>query len=124
MNQIRKSPVKSLGYNFIPKEYIPKGKDEYHLRFIQSRNEIHYRKLNTTEIKILTRNGNSSDDWNKVQVSEKFNPEQVKNCRFYGLVRIGKMEPLYLEFKNLRPQFFALPAAAVAAPHNAACSIA
>ena len=104
MNQIRKSPVKSLGYNFIPKEYIPKGKDEYHLRFIQSRNEIHYRKLNTTEIKILTRNGNSSDDWNKVQVSEKFNPEQVKNCRFYGLVRIGKMEPLYLEFKNLRMQ--------------------
>jgi hypothetical protein len=35
-------------------------------------------------------------------VSDAFNPELVKNCKFFGLVRIGKLEPWYLEFHNLR----------------------
>ena len=104
MNKINKKPVALLGYNFIPKEFIPKGKDEYHLRNIQNRNGIKYRKLTSAEIKVLARNGNSSDNWNKVLVSDAFDPELVKFCRFYGLVRIGKLEPLYLEFNNLRMQ--------------------
>jgi hypothetical protein len=32
MNEIRKSPVADLGYHFVSKEWLPKGKDEYHLR--------------------------------------------------------------------------------------------
>ena len=35
-------------------------------------------------------------------VRSSFNPELVKNCKFHGLVRIGKLEPFYLEFHNLR----------------------
>ena len=31
--------------NFIAPEYLPQGKDEYHLRNIQNRNGIQYREL-------------------------------------------------------------------------------
>jgi hypothetical protein len=93
MNHIIKKPISSLGYNFIPKEFIPKGKNEYYLRNKQNRSGIRYRKLTGVEIKILIHNANSSDDWNKVLVSNEFNPQLVKSCTFFGLVRIGKLEP-------------------------------
>src|SRR5205823_7995728 len=102
MNEIQKSPIGSLGYDFISSKYIPKGKDEYYLRNIQNRNGIHYRKLTAYEIEVLVRNRNTSDDWNNVLVSDAFNPELVKNCKFFGLVRIGKLEPLYLSFHDIR----------------------
>lgn len=102
MNIIKKEPLSQLGYNFIEPKYIPKGKDEYHLRNLQRNKSVKYRKLNALEIQVLVRNRNTSDDWNKIFVSESFNPELVKNCQFYGIIRIGKLESLYLEFHNLR----------------------
>ncbi|UEG49939.1 DUF4954 family protein [Ferruginibacter lapsinanis] len=102
MNIIKKQPLSQLGYNFIEPQYIPKGKDEYHLRNLQRDKTVKYRKLNALEIQVLVRNRNTSDDWNKIFVSESFNPELVKNCQFYGIIRIGKLESLYLEFHNLR----------------------
>lgn len=102
MNNIGKKSISELGYGFIPKEFIPKGKNEYHLRNLQNRSGIKYRKLTAYETEVLVKNANTSDDWNKVLVSKAFNPELVKNCKFYGLVRIGKLEPLYHEFNNLR----------------------
>ena len=102
MNIIRKSPVESLGYNFIEAPYLPKGKNEYYLRNQQNRSGIQYRKLSAFEIEVLVRNRNTSDDWNKILVSDAFTPELVQNCKFFGLVRIGKLEPFYLEFHNLR----------------------
>lgn len=101
-NKIYKSPMNSLGYGFIDAPYLPKGKDEYHLRNIQNRNGINYRHLNAYEIEVLVRNRNTSDDWNKFLVSDLFNPELVKNCKFYGLVRIGKLEPICLGFSDLK----------------------
>lgn len=102
MNIIKKHPVNNLGYNFIDKKYIPAGKDEYHLRNQHNKNGIEYRKLSAHDIEALIKNRNTSDDWNKIFVSEKFNAELVRNCKFHGLVRIGKLEPYYLEFHNLR----------------------
>jgi len=102
MNDIHKIPIGSLGYNFVSSEYIPKGKDEYYLRNLQNRNGIHYRNLTAYEIEVLVRNRNTSDDWNRVLVSDAFNPELVKNCKFFGLVRIGKLQPLYLSFHDIR----------------------
>ncbi|HVT87140.1 MAG TPA: DUF4954 family protein [Chitinophagaceae bacterium] len=102
MNNIGKKSISELGYGFIPKEFIPRGKNEYHLRNLQNRSGIKYRKLTAYETEVLVKNANTSDDWNKVLVSKAFNPQLVKNCKFYGLVRIGKLEPLYHEFNNLR----------------------
>lgn len=102
MNNISKKPISKLGYGFIPKEFIPKGKNEYHLRNLQNRSGINYRKINASEKETLIRNANSSDNWNNIFVSDSFNPDLVKNCKFYGLVRIGKLESFFLEFNNLR----------------------
>ena len=102
MTEIKKSPISSIGHNFVAKEYIPKGKDEYYLRNIQNRNGIEYRMLTAYEKKILLRNNNSSDNWNKVLVSDGFNPELVKNSNFYGLVRIGKLESVFLDYHDVR----------------------
>jgi len=102
MNIITKHPINNLGYNFIDPKYIPEGEDEYYLRDQQNNNGIHYRRLSGSEIEILIRNGNTSDDWAKIFVSKEFDPALVKNSKFHGLIRIGKLEPFYLEFHNLR----------------------
>ena len=98
MNHINKKSISALGYDFIAKEYVPKGKNEYYLRNIQNNNGASYRKLTPAEIIILQRNANTSDNWDKVLVVDAFNPELVRNCMFYGLVRIGKLEPYFMEF--------------------------
>jgi hypothetical protein len=104
MNPITKRPISDIGYNFIPTAYLPKGKDEYYLRNKQNRSGINYRKLTALEIEVLVRNRNASDNWNHILVSDAFNPELVKNCKFFGLVRIGKLEPYYLEFHSIKLQ--------------------
>lgn len=104
MNIITKHPINNLGYNFIKPQFIPKGKDEYYLRNQQNKNGIDYRRLSGSEIEILIRNGNTSDDWGKIFVSKEFDPALVKSSNFHGLIRMGKLEPFYLEFHNLRMQ--------------------
>ncbi len=101
-NEIRKQSISSLGSQFVSSEFLPAGKDEYYLRNIQNRNGINYRQLTAYEIEVLVRNRNTAADWNKLLVSDAFNPELVKNCKFYGLVRIGKLEPFCLEFSDLK----------------------
>ncbi len=102
MNDIKKIPIKKLGYDFIPLDYIPEGKDEYYLRFEQQKTRISYRHLKLDEIEVLKQNGNTADSWTNVMVPDIFMPELVQRCAFFGLVRIGKLEPYYLEFHNLR----------------------
>lgn len=101
MNAIHKRPLNTLGYNYVAQEYLPAEADEYYLRNLQNRNGISYRNLSAYEIEMLVRNNNTSDDWNKICVSDDFNPELVRNCKFYGLVRIGKLEPVFLEYHNV-----------------------
>jgi len=93
MNQITRTPLRNLGYDFIPPEYLPEGKDEYYLRNMQNKNVISYRHLTFDEVEELKKNGNKSDDWNFVMVTDAFLPELVQHCNFFGSVRIGKLEP-------------------------------
>jgi NDP-sugar pyrophosphorylase family protein len=102
MNEIRKSPIRSIGYGFIPAEHLPGGCDEYHLRFRQNPRRQPWRHLSTFEVEALVRNHNTSDDWTRILVTDPFHPELVRHCKFFGLVRIGRLEPWYLEFHNLR----------------------
>jgi 23S rRNA maturation mini-RNase III len=99
MNNIKKIALNQLGYGFI--KDLPKGKDEYYLRNKQNRSGIEYRRLSALEIEILVRNRNTSDDWGNILVSNEFNPELVKNCSFFGLIRIGNLENSCLSFSDL-----------------------
>src|SRR6187401_3228985 len=98
MSDIKKKPISSLGYNFIAKEFIPKGKDEYYLRNTQNRSGINYRSLINSEIQRLVKNGNTSSDWGKVLVADPVDINLIKNCNFFGLVRIGRLENAFLEY--------------------------
>jgi hypothetical protein len=102
MNIIKKHPVKEIGFHFIDKKYIPKGKDEYFLRNKQNRNNTVYHPLRPEQIATLTGNRNTCDNWANVLVSDNFNAKLVKNCQFFGLIRIGRLQPQYHEFHNLR----------------------
>jgi hypothetical protein len=101
-NIIKKSPAVSLGYNFIKAEFLPEGKDEYYLRNLQNRSGIEYRQLTAFEIESLVLNRNTSDNWNNILVSGVFNADLIKNCKFFGLVRIGNLENICLEFSDMK----------------------
>ncbi|HRO84744.1 MAG TPA: DUF4954 family protein [Niabella sp.] len=101
MNIIKKHPIKNMGYNFIPKEYLPEGKDEYYLRF-QQNPATDYRPLSAAEITVLKSNGNRCNNWEDVLVRDGIDIHLIERCTFYGLVRIGKLEPLFLEFSEFR----------------------
>src|SRR5690606_6995141 len=45
---------------------------------------------------------NYSPNWENIFVTENFNPDQVKNSKFYGYVRIGDITPIYLNYKDLK----------------------
>jgi len=100
-NNIVKRSLDQLGYHFIAEEFIPEGKDEYYLRNQQNRSGIEYRHLTASEIESLVQNRNTSDNWNNILVSDDFNPKLVRSCKFFGLVRIGKLESVTLEFSQL-----------------------
>ena len=102
MAGITKKPLGRLGYHFIEGEHVPRHKDEYFLRDAQLNHGKSYRNLSASEIEELVRNRNSSDDWNKIFVSQNFNPKLVKDCQFFGLIRIGDLEEVYLEFHDLK----------------------
>jgi hypothetical protein len=102
MNPIIKKPITEIGYKFIPEQYIPKGEDEYYLRRKQNRSGINYRKLTHKEIDALIRNNNTSDNWEMIEVTDVFNPDLIQNCKFYGWVRIGNLEPCFLEFHAVK----------------------
>jgi hypothetical protein len=101
MNRIDKKPLSQLGYNFVPQEYLKKGQTEFDHR-LKNINLSDFRALSTREIEILEANLNQAESWLDIHVKEGFNPYLVKNCRFFGINRIGILESCYLEFKNLR----------------------
>ncbi|GAF70705.1 unnamed protein product, partial [marine sediment metagenome] len=102
MNNIGKHPLSQLGYGFIPGEFIPEGKDEYYIRNTQRSNGRNYRRLTAKEIEILVKNENTSDDWTQILVTDCFDPELVQGCTFYGMIRIGDLEDVFLEFHDLK----------------------
>jgi len=103
MSEMRVVPGASPGRCFVPPEFLPAGADEHYLRNAQSpRPDGYWRPLRTDEIDILVKNANVADNWDNVLVTEQFNPRRVKNCEFYGLVRIGRLEDACLEFHDMQ----------------------
>lgn len=102
MNIINSRPIDSLGYQFIPDQYLPKGKNEYYLRDQQNKSGIVYKPLSTSQIDTLVHNRNTSDNWNNILVADNFNANLIRNCKFYGLVRIGALEAVYKEFHDYK----------------------
>lgn len=93
----------AIGKNFIPNEFIPDGKDEYHYRDIQTLwSKDRWRHLKSDEIEHLVKNNNSADDWDEILVTDQFDPSLVVNNSFSGLIRIGHLQNVVLEHHDLK----------------------
>lgn len=92
----------TVGYGFVPQEFLADGQDEYTIRNLQSKySEDAWRNLRPNEIETLVANGNTSDDWEKLLVTDEFDAKQIRNCEFFGLVRIGKISNVSLTYHDL-----------------------
>jgi hypothetical protein len=102
MSELKVLPMQSLGYGFVPPEFLPTGKDEYYLRNEQvGRPADHWRNLHAHELEELVRNGNTSDNWDNVLVAKGFDPRRVRGCQFSGLVRLGRIGDVSLSLHDL-----------------------
>jgi len=95
-------PMGAIGHHFIRGAFVPEGQDEHYLRNAQSpRPAGGWRHLRADEIETLVKNANTADHWDNLLVTSQFLAQNIKNCEFYGLVRIGRLEPLALEYHDL-----------------------
>jgi hypothetical protein len=103
MDKVLVVPPENIGKNFIPAEYLPKDQDEYFLRNIQSSPpQSGWRHLKSDEVERLVKNDNTADNWDEIFVTDQFDTNQIKNTRFFGLVRIGTLRNVILEHHDLR----------------------
>lgn len=103
MKPIRVLPTEKLSSSFVPAEFLAPGQDEYFFRNQQvGKPPDAWRHLRADEIETLVKNANTCDDWDRFLVSDPFTPQLVKNCEFYGLVRLGRLERVMLEHHELR----------------------
>jgi hypothetical protein len=98
MDNVEILPKGSIGSNFIPREYLTAGKDEYYLRNQQIKGpKERWRRLRPEEIERLLKNNNRADNWETVLVSNDFNPDLIRDTEFFGLVRIGALRDVVLK---------------------------
>ena len=103
MKTVSVLPASSLGTDFIPVEYLPDGCDQYYQRNRQSVWPLDkWRHLRSDELETLVKNHNTSPDWDDILVTDIFDPRQIRNTEFFGLVRIGSVNDSVLEHHDLR----------------------
>ncbi|MFC1490903.1 DUF4954 family protein [Candidatus Latescibacterota bacterium] len=103
MDSIKVLPAESIGSKFIPNDYLTTGKDEYHIRNKQIPwSPSRWRNLNSDEVERLVKNNNTAENWDELLVTDIFDPGQIKNSEFFGLVRIGSVRNVVLEHHSLK----------------------
>lgn len=102
MSEMHVVPMGSLGRGFVPPEFLAPGQDEYvHRNEQSSRPTDAWRHLRADEVEALVRNGNTCANWDDILVADEFSPSHIKNSQFFGLVRIGRVADVSLEFHDL-----------------------
>ena len=103
MEKVTLLKYESIYENFIDKNYIKEGFDEYHFRNIQTKKPADgWRKLRSDEIERLVKNSNTATSWDDVWVTDTFDTNLVKNNHFYGMVRIGAIKNAVLQYHDLK----------------------
>ena len=103
MERVTLLPPTALSDGWIDARYLPEGKDKYYIRNQQVRQpEGGWRHLRSGEIERLVMNNNTASSWDTVWVTEDFDPSVVKDNKFYGTVRIGRICCGALQYHDLR----------------------
>lgn len=103
MERVTLLPPTALSDGWIDPQYLPQGKDKYYIRNRQvTEPEGGWRHLRSDEIERLVKNNNTASSWDTVWVTDEFEPRMVKDNKFYGTVRIGRISSGALQFHDLR----------------------
>lgn len=103
MERVTLLPPTALSDGWIDSKYLPEGEDKYYIRNRQVKEpEGGWRHLHSDEIERLVKNNNTAASWDTVWVTDEFNPSMVKDNKFYGTVRIGRISNGALRFHDLR----------------------
>ena len=103
MEKVTVFPPEKLINGWIDPKYLPEGKDKYYLRNKQVRKPRGgWRHLTSDEIERLVKNDNTAASWDTIWVTDEFRPQGIKNNKFYGTVRIGRVSENGLQFHDLR----------------------
>jgi len=103
MDSVSLLPGHNIGRNFIPREHLPKGRNEYYIRDLQQiRDPSQWRQLRSDEVERLVKNNNEADSWDQILVTDNFDPQRIRNTEFFGLVRIGTLRNVTLEHHDLQ----------------------
>ncbi len=89
--------------NFIEEKYLHDGHDEYFYRNQQVKRPTNgWRHLRSDEVEQLVKNSNSATNWDDIWVTDEFDPTMIRNNRFFGMVRIGRVKCEVLQYHDLR----------------------
>lgn len=103
MERVTLLPPTALSDGWIDPKYLPEGKDKYYIRNKQVKKpEGGWRHLRSDEIEQLVKNNNTASSWDTVWVTDEFSPAMIKDNKFYGTVRIGRVCNGALQFHDLR----------------------
>ena len=103
MERVTLLPPTALSDGWIDPKYLPDGKDKYYIRNRQVKEPAEgWRHLHSDEIERLVKNNNTASSWDTVWVTDEFNPSMIKDNKFYGTVRIGRVCTGALQFHDLR----------------------
>lgn len=88
--------------NFIDEKYLH-DHDEYYFRNQQvDVPEGGWRHLHSDEIERLVNNNNTASNWDDIWVTDVFDTNMIRNNRFFGMVRIGRVKRGILQYHDLR----------------------
>ena len=103
MDNVTILPYDRIYKNFIDPKYLHDGHDEYYFRDQQVKQpEGGWRHLRSDEIERLVKNSNSATNWDDIWVTDEFDTAMIRNNRFFGKVRIGRVRREILQYHDLR----------------------
>ncbi len=100
MPDLKLMPLKGISEDFVPREFRSGNGDGQCANPLPDRSR--YRNLAAQEIEVLVKNSNTAEDWNRVFVTDSFDPDLVMNCEFFGQVTIGDLSARYIDYHDLR----------------------
>lgn len=101
MSRIIKGQLNLISNDFVREGLRYKKEDPYYFRNLQT-DSSKFGSLSSRDIEILVKNNNTAENWDKVLVSADFDPTLVRNCAFWGMVRLGSLTASFLEYNQLR----------------------
>ncbi|MBR3550820.1 MAG: DUF4954 family protein [Bacteroidales bacterium] len=103
MDNVTILPYDRIYKNFIDPKYLHDDHDEYYFRDQQVKQpEGGWRHLRSDEIERLVKNSNSASNWDDIWVTDAFDTAMIRNNRFFGKVRIGRVRREILQYHDLR----------------------